>query len=173
MYNQLFSPPQPCLFKLNSFNLKHCMSMNVCPCCKSSLCVLFRLTDMKWRSVTMRHRRTPQITKWRASSHKLTSFPESFRASGGRRGGGWGGGGGEVSVASAWQGSKSQRWVQRCVPAGWLSSTGTEHGNLKTGELQMCLEVLSCCSDFCSNKEWRLNVGKKLNNKCMKHLTLR
>lgn len=40
---------------------------------------LFRLTDTKWRSVTTRQQQTLQITKWRASSRKLTSSPERFR----------------------------------------------------------------------------------------------
>lgn len=70
-------------------------------------------------------------------------------------------------------GQKSQRWVQRCVLAGWSSSTGTEHWNLKTRELQMCLEVPSCrCVSVAIKSEGLKNVGKKLN-KCMKHLTLR
>lgn len=36
-----------------------------------------RLTDMKWPSVTTRPQQILQITKWRASSRKPTSFPES------------------------------------------------------------------------------------------------
>lgn len=42
------------------------------------LSVLSRLTDTKWRSATMRQLQTLQITKWRASSRKPTSFPECF-----------------------------------------------------------------------------------------------
>lgn len=33
-----------------------------------------RHTGMKWRYATTKHRRTPQITKWRASSHKPISY---------------------------------------------------------------------------------------------------
>lgn len=129
-----------------------------------SLCLPFRLTDMKWRSVTTRHQQTLQITKWRASSHKPTSFLEEALESWEEE---------EKEERFQWRLlTKSQRWVQCCVAAGWLSSTRTEHWNLKTRELQVCLRVPSCCSAFYGNKEWRLNVGKKLNNKCMKHVTL-
>lgn len=59
-----------------------------------SVFLCLRLTDMKSQSVTTRLQQTLQITKWRASSRRPTSFPESFGEFGGRGGAGGGRAGG-------------------------------------------------------------------------------
>lgn len=110
-----------------------------------------RLTDMKWPSVTTKQQQILQITKWRASSHKLTSFPEHFGETGGR----------QLLWGLPTQVKKSKmcstlrsRWLS---PSSWSSLTWAEHWCLKTKEFQISLEVPSCRS-VClfGNKVWRL-----------------
>ena len=138
-------------------------------CCKStclSLCLLFRLTDMKWQSVTTRHQPTLQITKWRASSHKPTSFPEEASESGKKEEEE------EDEEMFQWRLLTVIVEIQDDFSAAWRQVGWARRGS----STEIWPQSFRCAGKchvvaLFSMAIKQLNVGRKLNNKCMKHFT--